>query len=78
MIDKAKLYAPDLGDVEWRKSSYSGGGESQCVEVAALTATPFDGVAVRDSKRPNGPALLLSFRAFRAFVTEAGSSCRDI
>lgn len=35
----------------WRKSSYSGGGNGECLEVA-------DGhpvVPVRDSKRPQGP-----------------------
>ncbi|WP_331720501.1 DUF397 domain-containing protein (plasmid) [Streptomyces sp. NBC_00161] len=64
----ASLNAADLGDVEWRKSSYSGGGESQCVEVADLSATRHSKIAVRDSKRPTGPALLLSASAFGAFV----------
>lgn len=38
-----------LARAEWRKSSYSGGG-NQCVEVAQIGA----GVAVRDSKNPGG------------------------
>ncbi|MEU7068329.1 DUF397 domain-containing protein [Streptomyces sp. NPDC046161] len=64
----ASLSAADLGDVEWRKSSYSGGGESQCVEVADLSATRYSGIAVRDSKRPASPALLLSASAFGSLV----------
>ncbi|MFD3553767.1 DUF397 domain-containing protein [Streptomyces goshikiensis] len=64
----ASLSAADLGDVEWRKSSYSGGGESQCVEVADLSDTEYSKIAVRDSKRPAGPALLLSASAFGALV----------
>ncbi|MFD4571838.1 DUF397 domain-containing protein [Streptomyces sp. NPDC058425] len=44
------------GAVGWRRSTYSGAA-GECVEVADLAA----GTAVRDSKRPDGPAL--SFRA---------------
>ena len=49
----------------WRKSSYSGGDNGDCVEVA-------DGVPgvvpVRDSKDPQGPALLIPAEAWTAFV----------
>lgn len=68
MTEMASLSAADLGDVEWRKSSYSGGGESQCVEVADLSATRYSKIAVRDSKRPAGPALLLSASAYDTFI----------
>ncbi|MFE2554070.1 DUF397 domain-containing protein [Streptomyces sp. NPDC059355] len=64
----ASLSAADLGAVEWHKSSYSGGGESQCVEVADLSATRDSKIAVRDSKRAAGPVLLLSASAFDALV----------
>jgi len=37
----------------WRKSSFSGGTNGGCVEVA----WPHPAVAVRDSKNPDGPAL---------------------
>jgi hypothetical protein len=50
--------------VEWRKSSYSGGGnEGNCVEVA------FSGpaVAVRDSKN-TGPRLAFSADAWKRFL----------
>lgn len=46
----------------WRKSSYS--GSVHCVEVARTYAA----VAVRDSKEPGGPALLVSADVFRRFL----------
>ncbi|MEW2355487.1 DUF397 domain-containing protein [Spirillospora sp. NPDC029432] len=49
----------------WRKSTRSTEGTSeQCVEIAQLA----DGIGVRDSKNPDGPNLLLSHDAFRAFA----------
>ncbi|MBP5875641.1 DUF397 domain-containing protein [Streptomyces scabiei] len=57
------LAASDL-DVTWVKSSYSNGGNN-CVEVAGLE----DAVAVRDSKNPDGPALVLPGAVFGSFVT---------
>ena len=41
----------------WRKSSYSGNGGADCVEVARSLP---DVVAVRDSKDPDGPVLVVS------------------
>ncbi|MFD7597725.1 DUF397 domain-containing protein [Kitasatospora sp. NPDC059812] len=56
----------NLTDARWRKSSYSGGNGGTCVEVA----DGFTGVMpVRDSKDPDGPALLFSSAAWQAFVT---------
>lgn len=49
----------------WTKSSFSG-GSNDCVEVAhgaMASAMP-----VRDSKRPAGPALVLSDTAWGVFV----------
>ncbi|MFF7643518.1 DUF397 domain-containing protein [Streptomyces canus] len=55
---------PVLPGAAWRASSYSG-GQGNCVEVADnLPAL----VPVRDSKRPSGPALAFSPRAWSAFV----------
>lgn len=54
----------------WRKSTYSGSGD-QCVEVAAL---PHGLRAVRDSKDPSGPALILSADGWRALVRTARSA----
>ncbi|MEU2789124.1 DUF397 domain-containing protein [Streptomyces sp. NPDC007100] len=49
----------------WRKSSHSGGGEGDCLEVSdALPGL----VPVRDSKNPDGPALVFSDAAFASFV----------
>ncbi|MEV7598962.1 DUF397 domain-containing protein [Kitasatospora sp. NPDC089797] len=54
----------DLSGAQWFKSSCSGNG-GQCVEVAS----GFPGlVPVRDSKDPQGPALVFSAEAWRSFV----------
>ncbi|QUI31842.1 DUF397 domain-containing protein [Streptomyces alfalfae] len=50
----------------WRKSSYSGSEGGSCVEVQDGHPT---GVPVRDSKTPNGPALLFPSPDWSAFVT---------
>ena len=50
----------------WRRSSYSGNGGGNCVEVA----TNMPGViAVRDSKNPHGPVLMVSKDAWASFIT---------
>ncbi|MET9293648.1 DUF397 domain-containing protein [Streptomyces sp. NPDC003077] len=59
--------AGTLENAVWRKSSYSGGSEGQCVEVADVTRT-HAGIAVRDSKNPSGPALLFASEVFGGFV----------
>jgi hypothetical protein len=56
----------DLSSAVWRKSSRSGGNGGNCVEVARLPHV----VAVRDSKNPGGPALLLTPEAWRRFTTQ--------
>lgn len=53
----------DLPTLTWRKSSRS--GEDNCVEVAVL---PTGGMAVRDSKDKDGPALTFTAGQWRAFV----------
>ena len=47
----------NLTGVVWRKASYSNGYGGDCVEVAGL---PHGRRAVRDSKNPTGPALIIS------------------
>ncbi|HEX5404907.1 MAG TPA: DUF397 domain-containing protein [Pseudonocardiaceae bacterium] len=47
----------------WRKSSYSGGGNGNCVEVAVRT----DVVGVRDSKNTR-PTLEFPAEQWQAFV----------
>ncbi|MGX1848915.1 DUF397 domain-containing protein [Streptomyces sp. NPDC055299] len=57
--------ASDLAGVAWRKSSYSDGGDSNCVEIA----DSFPGaVPVRDSKNPTGGALSFPVAAWSAFI----------
>jgi hypothetical protein len=55
-----------LGSGEWRKARRSM-GNGNCVEISSIT----DGVAVRDSKNPVGPALLYSATSWLAFTHEA-------
>jgi hypothetical protein len=54
----------DLSRIEWRTSSYSSSNGGQCVEVG--TGPQF--VAVRDSKNPDGPALVFTEGGWRAFL----------
>ncbi|HET9898254.1 MAG TPA: DUF397 domain-containing protein [Streptosporangiaceae bacterium] len=55
---------PDLTGATWRKSSYSG-TSGNCVEVA----TNLPGlVAIRDSKDPEGPKLVVSVSEWQSFV----------
>jgi uncharacterized protein DUF397 len=53
---------------EWRKSSYSGGGNGDCVEVAMTS----EAVAVRDSKNTDGPTLAFPTETWRDFLASAG------
>ncbi|MFF5772631.1 DUF397 domain-containing protein [Streptomyces californicus] len=58
---------PDLTAATWRKSSYSNSDGGQCVEVA----DGFPGVVpVRDSKRPEGAALVFGAAAWAVFVRD--------
>ncbi|GGY51591.1 DUF397 domain-containing protein [Streptomyces xanthochromogenes] len=57
--------APDLSAARWRKSSYSNGDGGNCVEVADNLPGV---VPVRDSKAPNGPALIIAAGAWMPFV----------
>ncbi|GHC41345.1 DUF397 domain-containing protein [Streptomyces cinnamoneus] len=56
---------PDRASAKWRKSSYSGGNEGQCLEVADNIPGI---VPVRDSKNPTGPALAFTPAAWVAFT----------
>ena len=51
----------DLSAATWRKSTRSSGGGSNCVEVARLPGH----IAIRDSKNPHGPTLIITRTAFR-------------
>ena len=59
------------GTARWVKSTRSGPTGGNCVEVASLTSGSASGdglVAVRDSRRPAGPALLFGREQWAAFV----------
>jgi hypothetical protein len=60
------MTAPDLSRAVWRKSARSGGTGGNCVEVAGNLPGI---VAVRDSKDPDGPALIFTPDEWRAFST---------
>ncbi|MDQ1027307.1 hypothetical protein QF035_004889 [Streptomyces umbrinus] len=55
----------DLSTAVWHKSTYSGGGGNECLEVADGNPTL---VPVRDSKNPLGPKLAFRAEAWSAFV----------
>lgn len=54
----------DLAIADWRKSSFSGAAQN-CVEVARNLPGI---VAIRDSKNPHGPALVVSRARWAAFT----------
>ncbi|MFE9834004.1 DUF397 domain-containing protein [Streptomyces sp. NPDC005551] len=54
----------DLPATGWMKSSYSEGGNAQCVETLALPAE----IAVRDSKDPSKGAHVFPRGAWSTFV----------
>lgn len=58
----------DLTGATWRKSTRSGNGGSDCVEVADNMP---EIVAVRDSKDSTGPALIFPRDAWVTFVESA-------
>ncbi|MFG2783768.1 DUF397 domain-containing protein [Streptomyces prunicolor] len=58
----------DLSGVRWLRSSYSTGANN-CVEAARPQIGPRAGLlAVRDSKDPQGPALLFSPASWTGFL----------
>lgn len=56
---------PDLSVAAWRKSSYSNNNGGDCVEVADNLPGV---VPVRDSKNPDGPALIFPAGAWATFI----------
>jgi hypothetical protein len=57
--------AHDLSTAAWRKSSHSNGEGGSCIE----SADGFPGIVpVRDSKDPEGPALIFPAESWAFFV----------
>ena len=63
----------ETSSLTWRKSSYSGNGGGNCVEVARNIPGI---VAVRDSKDPHGPVLTLGAGVWRGFVDDVKAGRR--
>ncbi|MFI5778345.1 DUF397 domain-containing protein [Nocardia sp. NPDC051570] len=61
----------NLSGTEWFKSSYSGEGGNDCVEIAWLASGY---VGIRDSKNPEGPALVFTPTEWDTFTTTIQSS----
>ncbi|NED53283.1 DUF397 domain-containing protein, partial [Micromonospora aurantiaca] len=56
----------DLTNAKWRTSTHSGPNGGECVELADVARVAgASAVAVRDSKDPDGPVLLLTPAALR-------------
>lgn len=53
-----------MTDSRWRKSSFSGGENNDCVELNLTPAAS----AIRDSKNPTGPVLTLTPTAWSALL----------
>jgi Domain of unknown function (DUF397) len=62
-------------DQRWRKSSYSGNGGGNCVEVAGNMPGV---VAVRDSKNPDGPVLTVETAGWREFIADVKAGRHDL
>ena len=62
----------DHSVMTWRKSTYSGGNGSNCVEVGGSTPV----VLVRDTKDRQGPALRFTPDAWRRFADRVRSGAR--
>ncbi|MFC5745208.1 DUF397 domain-containing protein [Actinomadura rugatobispora] len=64
----------DLAAAQWRKSSRSDHQGGQCVEVAGIAPV----IAVRDSKNPDGPKLILDAADWRALTRQIKASEHDL
>lgn len=61
----------DLSSAAWRKSSRSGGNGGDCVEVARNLPGI---VAIRDSKDPRGPVLIVGKDEWASFIARLRAS----
>lgn len=71
MTNKRTCTAPELtaAGAQWRKSSYSDGAGNNCIEAAHFP----NEIAVRDSKAPDGAALLFGRSSWSSFVAAAAN-----
>jgi Domain of unknown function (DUF397) len=66
---------PDLSRATWRKSTRSGGTGGNCIEVARNLP---GAVAIRDSKNPHGPKLILTPSTWQAFTAAIQTGHLDL
>ncbi|MWA04940.1 DUF397 domain-containing protein [Actinomadura sp. LD22] len=64
----------ELAGLAWHRSTHSGPNGGECVELADAAGAVADAVAVRDSKDPDGPVLLVTRAALRSAVDAARAS----
>ncbi|MFA1551704.1 DUF397 domain-containing protein [Actinomadura chokoriensis] len=64
----------DRSAARWRKSSHSTGQGGDCVEVAPLTTA----IAVRDSKDPDGPRVVVSTVTARSMIDAIKQGHHDL
>lgn len=60
--------------MNWKRSSYSSSNGQNCVEVGNLPRA----VAVRDSKDPNGPALVITPADWQSFTASVKAGAFDL
>ena len=66
-----KAIQMDLTGATWRKSSFSGGNGGTCVEIAIVPGSKEGSeyvIAMRDSRRPDGPVLIFTPAEWEAFT----------
>ncbi|MEU3710155.1 DUF397 domain-containing protein [Streptomyces catenulae] len=56
-------------ELAWFKSSYSSGGDGDCIEIAPSPTT----IHIRDSKDKDGPHLAVTAASWSAFVSYAAT-----
>ena len=69
------MLSPDLTNAVWRKSSRSSGGSANCVELATDGTT---WAAIRDSKNPCGPALVLPRSSLNSLLLQVKEGGFDL
>ncbi|MDA3645952.1 DUF397 domain-containing protein [Saccharopolyspora indica] len=62
-----------MNDLNWRKSSRSGSGASECVELAIGESTTY----IRDTKDRDGGTLRVNHPSWTAFLTRIKSGHLD-